>query len=205
VIRYLALGDSYTIGTGASSPDASFPARLGARLRQATGGEVEVVNPAVNGYTSDDLIAVELPLLSPRPDLVSVLIGANDVVQRRPLAQYDANLGRIHDAVLAAGVEPPAVLALSIPDWSVVPAATDYGRREEIKARIDECNAAARRRAEACGFHWVDLTAAAHREDAPDGWLAADGLHPGGAQYAAWAEQIWAEAGAGWAAAGAGR
>ena len=54
-IRYLALGDSFTIGTG-TTPDKAFPAILAGKWR-AAGRAVELLNPAVNGYTTDDLIA----------------------------------------------------------------------------------------------------------------------------------------------------
>jgi len=78
--RFLALGDSFTIGTG-TTPDRSFPAVL-ARLWTESGRSVVLSNPAVNGYTTDDLIDAELPLVvSFRPTLVTLLIGANDIVQ----------------------------------------------------------------------------------------------------------------------------
>ena len=78
-MRYLALGDSFTIGTG-TTPDRSFPAMLVTRW-SATGLESDLRNPAVNGYTTDDHIRVELPLVQAyAPDLVTVLIGANDIV-----------------------------------------------------------------------------------------------------------------------------
>src|SRR5689334_6941769 len=56
--RYLAVGDSFTIGTGAS-PERSFPARLVARWKDKCAVVLE--NVAVNGYTTDDVIAEELP------------------------------------------------------------------------------------------------------------------------------------------------
>jgi lysophospholipase L1-like esterase len=197
---YLALGDSYTIGTGATTPAASFPSRLQARVRDATGEAVELVNPAVDGYTSEQLEATELPLLERvRPALVSLLIGANDVVQRRPLDAYHRSLRRIHDAIGAAGVAPGAVLAVSIPDWSVAPAAARFGDAADIAFRIAAFNVVARAEADARGAHWVDVTELSRRGGA--GWLAADGLHPGDAQYAAWADHIWVAAGPRWAAA----
>ena len=58
-MRYLALGDSYTIGTGASSPAHSWPAIIAQRLRQQTGTQVDLDNPAVNGFTTLDLIKHE--------------------------------------------------------------------------------------------------------------------------------------------------
>lgn len=62
-IRYLALGDSYTIGTGASRESRNFPSRLATTLEEVTGVRVELRNPAVDGYTTNDLIRAELPEL----------------------------------------------------------------------------------------------------------------------------------------------
>ena len=57
-VRLLALGDSFTIGTG-SSPSQAFPARLAQRYR-AMGCDVELRNVAVNGYSTRDVIDLEL-------------------------------------------------------------------------------------------------------------------------------------------------
>jgi len=79
-IRYLALGDSFTIGTG-TTPDKAFPALLAGKWR-AAGRAVELLNPAVNGYTTDELITRELPHVAVfRPTFVTLLIGANDIVR----------------------------------------------------------------------------------------------------------------------------
>jgi lysophospholipase L1-like esterase len=98
--RFLALGDSFTIGTG-TTPDRSFPAVL-ARLWTESGRSVVLSNPAVNGYTTDDLIDAELPLVvSFRPTLVTLLIGANDIVQGSSDDRYRRQLRSIHERVRA--------------------------------------------------------------------------------------------------------
>src|SRR5882672_7597493 len=77
--RFLALGDSFTIGTG-TTPDRSFPAVL-TRLWAEHGRVVLLRNPAVNGYRTEDVIVEELPLVAQlQPTLVTILIGANDIV-----------------------------------------------------------------------------------------------------------------------------
>src|SRR5213593_1976817 len=124
-MRYLALGDSYTIGTGASDDAHSWPSIIANRLG------AELTNPAVNGYTTLDLIRDELPYLEGiKPDLVSILIGVNDLVQGRTPDQYRESLARIYDDV--AGVEHVRVVAVSIPTWSYVPAAADFGGPQHV-------------------------------------------------------------------------
>ena len=191
-IVYLALGDSYTIGTGASHESRNFPSLLAARVQEATRREVEVVNPAVNGFTTIDVLAKELGYITDlKPDLVSVLIGVNDLVQGRRAQQYRESLIEIYNAIAATQLPAGRVAAISIPNWSVVPAARDYGDPARVRSLTEQFNAVARQEAEARSFLWVDLTEVSTRATGSTGWIAADDLHPGDAQYAAWAEEIW--------------
>ena len=191
-IVYLALGDSYTIGTGASHESRNFPSLLAAHVQEATRREVEVVNPAVNGFTTIDVLARELGYITDlKPDLVSVLIGVNDLVQGRRAQQYRESLIEIYNAIAATQLPAGRVAAISIPNWSVVPAARDYGDPARVRSLTEQFNAVARQEAEARSFLWVDLTEVSTRATGSTGWIAADDLHPGDAQYAAWAEEIW--------------
>jgi len=191
-LRYLALGDSYTIGTGASSPAHSWPRIVAARLAEQTGGQVELTNPAINGFTTQDLIEDELPQVQRlKPDLVTILIGVNDLVRERTPEDYRTSLVRIYDDVGGEKAPDGRVFAVSIPNWSVVPAAREYGDPEQIRHLTDAFNDVAREEAMARGFGWIDITAASISGLGSAGWISADGLHPGDRQYAAWAEVIW--------------
>jgi len=180
-LRYLALGDSYTIGTGASSPSRAWPSIVAKRLN------ADLTNPAVNGFTTLDLIREELPLLQRvKPNLVSILIGVNDLVQGRTPDQYRTSLKDIYTRV--AGLR---VAAVSIPDWSFVPAAADFGGPDHVARLTEVFNEVARLEAKARQFEWIDITDASRSGIGSAGWIASDRLHPGDAQYAAWAEVIW--------------
>ncbi len=191
-IKYLALGDSYTIGTGASAPAHSWPSLIAERLREQTGQKVELTNPAVNGFTASDLIRMELPEVRRlKPDLVTILVGVNDLVRDVSPDAYRANLVRIYDEVAKDKAQDGRVFAVSIPNWSVVPAAREYGDPERIRDLTDSFNDIAREEADKRGFGWIDITAASLSGLGTAGWIASDGLHPGDHQYAAWAEVIW--------------
>jgi len=203
-LRYLALGDSYTIGTGASGKAHNYPSILAARLAKATGRKIVVTNPAVNGFTTSDLIDNELPYLTKlKPELVSILIGVNDLVQGRTLEQYRGSLAGIYDAIGALRLSPGQVIAISIPNWSVVPAAATFGAPDDLKRLTDDFNELARREAQARGFTWVDITEVSTSRMGSPGWISSDRLHPGDPQYAAWAEVLWEMVGQGWMAAAA--
>jgi acyl-CoA thioesterase I len=191
-IKYLALGDSYTIGTGASTPAHSWPSIIAERLRQQTGQKVELSNPAVNGFTTLDLIRQELrDLRRLKPDLVTILIGVNDLVRDRTPDKYREWVARIYDEVRKEKAPAGRVFAVSIPNWSVVPAAREYGDPERIRDLTDTFNDIAREEATTRGFGWIDITAASISGLGTPGWISSDGLHPGDEQYEAWAEVIW--------------
>jgi acyl-CoA thioesterase I len=184
-VRYLALGDSFTIGTG-SAPARAFPARLADRWR-TQGCALEVQNVAVNGYTTDDVISEELPALSAfRPTFVTIAIGANDIVQGHTIDAYRLNVRRILDAVAATGAH---VVVIPQPDWSRSPTAASFGTRETLAGAITSFNAALAEEARAKGAAWVDLVPLMEKQ-AVGGLLASDGLHPSAEAYDAWAAEL---------------
>jgi acyl-CoA thioesterase-1 len=200
-IRYLALGDSYTIGTGASSEAHNFPSILRDLLAKATRRPVELTNPAVNGFTTDDLIAKELDHLDRvRPDIISVLIGVNDLVQHVSAEEYRTSLTLIYDRIGRLQLPRGRVVGISIPNWSMVPAAAEFGGPQLIKAMTNDYNAVAREEALSRSFGWVDITGVSTYQMGSPGWIAADGLHPGDPQYRAWAEVIWERVRDSWSA-----
>ena len=205
-MRYLALGDSYTIGTGASAKARNYPSILAARLTKAIGRKVGLTNPAVNGFTTLDLIANELGHVDRlKPQLVSILIGVNDIVQGRTAEQYRTSLVRIYDRVAALGLPPGRVVAISIPNWSEVPAAVTFGDKVALRRLTDTFNSFAQREAEKRGFPWIDITAVSTSAMGSPGWISSDQLHPGDPQYAAWADVIWKAVQEPWTADGASR
>jgi lysophospholipase L1-like esterase len=159
------------------------------RLWGERGRVVELRNPAVNGFTTDDVIAHELPLASAvRPTLVTLLIGANDIVAGSSDDRYRSQLRRIHDAVRAAA-PACALYALPQPDWSLAPAGAAFGEPARVAARIERCNAIAAEEVERAHGTYVDIFPLM-REQGRRGAFAQDGLHPSAEAYAEWAEAL---------------
>ena len=185
--RFLALGDSFTIGTG-TTPDRSFPAEL-ARIWTDRGREVVLSNPAVNGYTTEDLIRDELPLIASfRPTLITLLIGANDIVQGSSDDGYRRQLRSIHER-FRADAPDARVIALPQPDWSLSPAGADFGDLAAIARTIERFNEIAREEATRAGAVWIDLFPLM-RAQGRKRMFAADGLHPSAEAYAEWARDL---------------
>lgn len=189
-VRYLALGDSYTIGEGVPE-DGRWPVHLAGLLR--TRG-VEMAPPEIiarTGWTTDELeAAIDEADLRGTYALVSLLIGVNDQYRGRSVKEYRERLEPLVDrAVALAGGIGEAVIALSIPDWGVTRFAE--GRdRSAIAAEIDAYNLVKREITGRRGIRFVDVTPISRRLGARPEMLAEDGLHPSAALYERWADLV---------------
>ena len=186
VVRYVALGDSYTIGTSVTVGER-FPDQLVAAVRP----RLELVaNLGVDGYTTADLIRDELPALAAlEPGFVTLLIGVNDVVQGVPAAAYERNVETILDRLLVL-VPADRIVTISIPDYTVTPAGADYGDPTAKRAGIVANNATMARRSAERSIRFVDIFDISSGALEDRTLVASDGLHPSGAQYARWVERI---------------
>ena len=187
--RYVALGDSYTIGTSVE-PQERFPDQL----VEALGPDAPTLrleaNLGVNGYTSADLIREELPALKDlEPEFMTVLIGVNDVVQNVPIETYEANVVTILDALLAY-VPAERLVSVAIPDYTVTPAGADYGDPTQQHDGIVANNAVMERLTGERRIAYVDIFDLSLRAADDSSLAATDGLHPSGKQYGLWVERI---------------
>jgi lysophospholipase L1-like esterase len=188
-LRYVALGDSYTICTGVQHDDR-WPDRLVATLGPAEPTLELVANLAVNGYTTDDLIRYELPALDElEPAFVSVQIGVNDVVRGRSPGSYITNMRTILDDV-SRRVGPGRIVTVAVPDYTVTPAGADYGDPRRRHDGIVAVNQAMAREAADRGIAFVDIFDVSRQATEDPTLVANDGLHPSGRQYGLWVERI---------------
>ena len=189
-VRYLALGDSYTIGASVA-PAERWPMQLAAKLR--TNGLI-VAEPLIiarTGWTTDELMAaIERQQPQGPFDLVSLLIGVNDQYRGRSGDAYRRQLRQLLHMVIAyAGGHPAHVIVLSIPDWSVTPFAAGH-QRTAIATAIDNFNAINRQEAAQAGVRYVDITLVSRQALQDTSLLATDGLHPSGKMYTQWVELV---------------
>ncbi|MGI8928269.1 MAG: SGNH/GDSL hydrolase family protein [Candidatus Limnocylindrales bacterium] len=188
-LRYVALGDSYTIGTSVA-PAERWPEQLVERLGATTPTLTLVANLGVNGYTSADVIRAQLSRLDElRPEFATLLIGVNDVVQGVPAATFERNAGMILDALLAR-LPADRIVTTATPDYTVTPAGADYGDPAEQHAGIVRNNAILERLARQRGIAYVDTFDISLEAATDRSLVAGDGLHPSGAQYTRWVERI---------------
>lgn len=185
-LRYLALGDSYTIGE--SVPESErFPNQLAALLAKE-GSPVDVTIIARTGWTTDELWqGIQTETVTPPYDLVSLLIGVNNQYRGRDSEEYREGFKfLLNKSIEYAGGDVNRVIVFSIPDWGVTPFAG--GRdAQTIAAEIDTFNQINLEETQKAGAHYVDVTPISRKAAANPALIAADGLHPSGEMYAEWA------------------
>jgi lysophospholipase L1-like esterase len=188
-LRYVALGDSFTIGTSVAT-EARWPDQLVAALGPTPPTLTLVANLGVNGFTSRDVIDVELPKLDGlRPEFLSLLVGVNDVVQGVPADTFRGNASSILDD-LAGRVRADQILVVTTPDYTVTPAGADFGDPIRQAAAIRANNDILTQLAHAHGITVVDIYDLSLRAGLDRSLVADDGLHPSGAQFALWVARI---------------
>ena len=190
MLRFLALGDSYTIGEGVKAPER-WPDHLVRLLRD---GGLEIADPEIiarTAWTTDELAdAIDAAIPIGAYHLVTLMIGVNDQYRSRPVASFEEYFTPLlRRAIDFAGGRAGRTLVLSIPDWGATPFAE--GRDRELIAReIETYNVRAQALAEAAGARWGDVTAISRAMLKEPALVASDGLHPTGEMYRRWAEAL---------------
>ncbi len=189
-IRYVALGDSYTVGTGVQHKDA-WPAVL-TKLLQKKGAHIELVgNLGHNGWTTQNLIDQELPLAKIlEPDYITLLIGTNDWVQGVDAPTFRRHLSYILDEAAKILSNPKNIIVITTPDFSVTPTGKQFANGRDIAQGIADFNKIIMQEARARDLNVVDLYALSQQMGTDSTLLAGDGLHPSPKAHAQWADLI---------------
>jgi len=188
VIRYLALGDSYTIGE--SVPDAGdwpnqLVADLSSRFPDSNLPPARII--ATTGWTTANLSAgMDAQSIDTSTfDLVSLLIGVNNQFQGLSLETYELEFQQLlNRAIQLTGGQPNRVFVVSIPDYGFTP----YGQPNQgnISQGVFQFNAACSTITANAGVAHYNITPISQQWPQTPNWVADDGLHPSGEQYGAW-------------------
>jgi lysophospholipase L1-like esterase len=190
--RFLALGDSYTIGEGVA-PSERWPEQLVTLLRTHGIALAEPEIIARTGWTTDELsTAMDAHVFHPPYALVTLLIGVNNQYRGRDLENYRSEFRALLErAIELAGKRPQRVVVVSIPDWGVTRFGRGSGRDPaKIASELDAYNAANAEIAKMLHVAYVDVTTASRDGGERADMLVADGLHPSATMYRRWAEAV---------------
>lgn len=185
---YLALGDSYTIGQSVDSGQR-YPAQTASLLFNHNAHFSGIQYIAQTGWTTLNLADAIIRANPHGPyAAVSLLIGVNDQYQTRDTTNYRLRFTNLLTTALTlAGNIKSHVFVLSIPDYGVTPFG---GNNKEISDQIDQFNTINKEVTDSYKISYTDVTSIS-RNDANDAsFIAFDGLHPSGKQYAQWAEVL---------------
>ena len=189
-VNYLALGDSYTIGTSIDLvdgyPNQTFQLLKGAGLKMSS---LQII--AKNGWTADDLknglAGADKKAVY---QIVTILIGVNNQYQGKQLNEFEPGfLSLLKSAIVLTGNKPKRVFIMSIPDWGITPFASGRDRKV-IANEIDNYNAVCEKYAKAYGANFINITDGYRVDGFKTDYLAVDGLHPSKIEYTKWAIKL---------------
>ncbi|MCR9174066.1 MAG: GDSL-type esterase/lipase family protein [bacterium] len=190
-IRYLALGDSYTIGQGVNGP-YQWPTQLSDSLVDRGYQLDSLAYIATTGWTTQSLLnAITNQNLEDKNfNLVSVLIGVNNQYQGQPFNLFLTQFPQLLDsAIVYAGGDTSSVFVLSIPDYAYTPFGQLFNPNQ-ISQEIDQYNAAKDSICQEYGIKYFNITPISREGLNDPALVASDDLHPSREQYTLWVEEI---------------
>lgn len=189
-LRYLALGDSYTIGTGVSSTER-WPTQLTEKIN-AYQTNIHLLQPmyiAQNGWTTQALMngMTSASVDTAAFDLVSLLIGVNNQYQGLSLEDYEAQFSELLERAIAiANNDSTRVFVVSIPDYGFTPFGAS--NQAEISSELAQFNASCAAISGSFGVSYYNITPISQQWPEMSNLIASDNLHPSGYQYSLWVD-----------------
>jgi lysophospholipase L1-like esterase len=189
-IKYLALGDSYTIGQSVCET-CRFPIQLQNELKNnLTSKDVFITNIiAQTGWTTTNLKSA---IASQNPtndyDLVTLLIGVNNQYQNKPFSLYEQEFPELVNIAIAKAKGIKAnVIVVSIPDYAYTP----FGNgNATISTQIDNYNSFAQNYCSSINVTFISITDITRLGLQQPNLVASDGLHPSELAYSKFVERI---------------
>jgi lysophospholipase L1-like esterase len=184
-LRYTALGASDAVGLGALPPTRGYVFRIRDSVEQQTGRRVELINLGIPGAeirTIDEALQTALRA-TPKPDVVTVWTGPNDVVAGTDPRAFEDVLRRMLSS-LREKTKAFVVIA-NVPDLTRLPRFVEHPSTAVTTPRILAFNTAIER--QALGFN----VPVVHLYEQPfmEHYVSdIDGFHPSNAGHAAIAE-----------------
>lgn len=192
--KYLALGDSYTIGESVCET-CRFPVQLKDSIAKYLNAndtfQVKII--AQTGWKTTDLklaIAAESPTTD--YDLVTLLIGVNNQFQNKPFSLYEQEFPElVNKAIQLAKGDKNNVIVVSIPDYAFTP----FGQGSPaISTGIFQYNEFAKNYCLPNDITFVNITDITRQGLLEPELVASDGLHPSTVAYSKFIERILPEA-----------
>ena len=191
-LRFLALGDSYTIGTNVPASER-WPTQLKDSLEDRGIFYDTLYYVAQGGWRAQNVTwQLESLQLDSNWNMVSLLIGVNDAfIGTEPWAYEPFFEDLLQNAIALAQGDPSQVFCVTIPDYSYTPFGQSAPQPPEaISARLDQFNEVNNNLCSIYGVEVIDIVDISRMGlDFPE-LVAGDDLHPSGLQYKMWVDRI---------------
>jgi acyl-CoA thioesterase I len=190
-IRYIAIGDSYTIATGIEEKN-SWPSQLTRKLTSA-GIKIELVKIlGMRGATSQQTINEVLPLLKNlKPDFVTLLIGVNDWIREGiSSSKFRIRIKSLINEIQNNLQAPKIFLLVTMPDFSCSPQKKEWGYGKSATNGITRLNKILKTEAALRNLLVVDIYPLSQNICSQVGMFSRDGVHPSALQYSKWVDLI---------------
>jgi|TARA_B110000444_G_scaffold260857_1_gene309599 lysophospholipase L1-like esterase len=189
-IKYLALGDSYTIGEGVEIGER-WPNQLALRIGKKYNSQVDLEIVAKTGFTSAELLdTISKINISKNYDFVSLLIGVNNQYKNLDILLFQKELNILMDkAINFASGNNEKVFVLSIPDWGITPFGV-IKKRSNVSEEIDAYNKLVYEMSSSKGIQYYDITDISRKVNEIDDLLTGDKLHPSPLMYSMWVDKV---------------
>jgi lysophospholipase L1-like esterase len=187
-IRFLALGDSYTIGESVK-PENRWPEQFSDSLDMLGLKVQESFIRAVTGWTTADLLhSLKTNPPQIKPNLISLMIGVNNQYQEQSIQNYEKEFEELLEiAVEYADGNKDIIFVVSIPDYAYTP----FGEgNKQISKQIRAFNEVNQRITNHYGISYINVTGISRKGLTDLNLVASDGLHPSGKQYTLWVGNI---------------
>lgn len=188
-IRYIALGDSYTIGQGVEESDR-WPNQLVDELESNSINVEKSEIIAQTGWRTSNLINAIEDSKPQHYNLVSLLIGVNNQFNNQDFDVFKAEFNILLQSAISIAGGEDRVFVVSIPDYGVTPFGQSFRNPEVIAEELDMYNAYMNERCQQLNIPFINITEISRSLGDSEGALATDNLHPSGMQYALWVDKI---------------
>ncbi len=186
---YVSLGDSLTAGVGVDDYTESYPYLLAQKLSKTE--KVSLMNFSYPGAKTADVIAVLPDAVASDPQIVTLLIGVNDIHAKVPVTTFEQRYRTVVDTLTKE--TDAKIYLISIPyigsNTLLLPPFDSY-----FRYKTGEFNEVIRRIAAEYKVPYIDIatpTQVAFEKDGP--LYAADSFHPSAAGYKLWSDIIYAD------------
>jgi len=188
--KFLALGDSYTVGASVTFSER-WPVQFLDELKLYTTAIDTLQIIATSGWRVDQLkFGMDNSNLEPPYGLVSLLIGVNNQYQGQNANDFRPEfIEMLEKSLKLVNNRKERFFVISIPDWGASPYGFGFDRAK-VSKEINEFNSVVKEESEKRGLRYFDITAISRRALIDRTLIASDGLHPSGKMYKLWVDMM---------------